>query len=213
VGGGARPRYGAARAPRRVALMIARLVGRLAEKSPDALIVDVHGVGYRVMVSLTAFAALPAQGAEVELGIHTHLRENALELFGFLSGEEKAMFQALITVSGVGPRMALNILSGLPAGDLIDALAQGNIARLVSIPGIGKRTAERLVVELHDRVRKLQNGPIGATAPAPDTEAVSALVNLGYRQTEAERAVRAAMERGASDLAEVIRRALQKLSG
>jgi Holliday junction DNA helicase RuvA len=193
--------------------MIARLVGRLAQKSPEALIIDVHGVGYRVMVSLNAFAALPEQGAEVALGIHTHLRETALELFGFLTADEQALFGALITVSGVGPRMALNILSGLPAADLRDALAAGNVNRLIAIPGVGKRTAERLIVELQDRVRKL-----AATAPADgrgplDGEAVSALVNLGYRAPDAERAVRTVTAAGARDLAEVIRRALQKLSG
>ncbi len=193
--------------------MIARLVGRLAQKSPEALIVDVHGVGYRVMVSLTAFAALPEQGAEVALGIHTHLRETALELFGFLTADEQALFGALITVSGVGPRMALNILSGLPAADLRDALAAGNVNRLIAIPGVGKRTAERLIVELQDRVRKL-----AAAAPADgrgplDGEAVSALVNLGYRAPDAERAVRTVTAAGTRDLAEVIRRALQKLSG
>jgi Holliday junction DNA helicase RuvA len=193
--------------------MIARLSGRLAEKSPEALIVDVHGVGYRVMVSLTAFAALPEVGSDVTLGIYTHLRENALELFGFLSAEEKAVFGALITVSGVGPRMALNILSGLPAADLREAIGAGNVSRLMAIPGVGKRTAERLVVDLQDRVRKLA----GATAAAEangrgDAEAVSALVNLGYRQPEAERAVRA-VSTGTGDLAEVIRLALRKLSG
>jgi Holliday junction DNA helicase RuvA len=195
--------------------MIARLVGRLAQKTPEALIVDVHGVGYRVMVSLNAFAALPAQGAEVELAIHTHLRENALELFGFASVDEKVLFGALITVSGVGPRMALNILSGMPTGDLIDALGAGNVARLVSIPGVGKRTAERLVVELQDRVRKLAASSAGdgrTAASATESEAVSALVNLGYRQAEAERAVRTAIARDGGDLAEVIRRSLRKLS-
>jgi Holliday junction DNA helicase RuvA len=191
--------------------MIARLVGRLAQKSPEGLIVDVHGVGYRVLVSLNAFAALPEQGGEVELAIHTNLRENALELFGFVSADEKTLFSALITVSGVGPRMALNILSGLPAADLRDALAAGNVNRLVAVPGVGKRTAERLIVELQDRARKL-----AAAAPADgttrvDSEAVSALVNLGYRAPEAERAVRA-VAAGSKDLAEVIRRALQKLS-
>jgi len=193
--------------------MIARLVGRLAHKSPEALIVDVHGVGYRVMVSLNGFAALPAQGAEVELAIHTNLRENALELFGFASPDEKALFTALITVSGVGPRMALNILSGLPAADLRDALATGNVSRLVAIPGVGKRTAERLIVELQDRMRKLAAAtPSDGVGPL-DAEAVSALVNLGYRALEAERAVRAVSAAGARDLAEIIRRALQKLSG
>jgi Holliday junction DNA helicase RuvA len=192
--------------------MIARLTGRLAHKAPDALIIDVHGVGYRVSVSLTAFAALPSEGEEVTLGIHTHLRETALELFGFANAAEQALFGALITVSGIGPRMALNILSGLPADELADALASGNVARLVSVPGVGKRTAERLVVELRDRVATLQVGR-GAEATMPrDSEAVSALVNLGYRQADAERAVRAAQGSGASELADVIRQALRKLS-
>ncbi|MFN8642063.1 MAG: Holliday junction branch migration protein RuvA [Candidatus Binatia bacterium] len=195
--------------------MIARLTGRLARKSPEALIVDVHGVGYRVLVSLTAFGALPAEGGEVTLGIHTHLRENALELFGFATDAEQALFGALITVSGIGPRMALNILSGLPAEQLIEALAGANVARLVAIPGIGKRTAERLVVELQDRVRKLAAGAAASAtaAAAGDAEAVSALVNLGYRAADAERAVRAVTAGGAQELADVIRKALQKLSG
>jgi Holliday junction DNA helicase RuvA len=194
--------------------MIARLAGRLLEKSPEALTVDVHGVGYRVFVSLTAFAALPDEGSEVALAIHTNLRENALELFGFVSPDEKAVFAALITVSGVGPRMALNILSGLPASDLRDAIAAGNVQRLMAIPGVGKRTAERLIVELQDRVRKLAAAPASANGAGPaDAEAVSALVNLGYRQPEAERAVRAVAAEGTRELGDVIRRALQKLSG
>lgn len=192
--------------------MIARLSGRLAHKSPEELIVDVHGVGYRVMVSLTAFAALPEVGSEVVLAIHTNLRENALELFGFVSAEEKTLFGALITVSGVGPRMALNILSGLPAAQLRDAIAAGNVGRLIAIPGVGKRTAERLVVDLQDRVRKLALAGAPAADGGADAEAVSALVNLGYRPPEAERAVRAVTAAGATELAEVIRRALQKLS-
>jgi Holliday junction DNA helicase RuvA len=194
--------------------MIARLTGRLAQKAPDALIIDVHGVGYRVSVSLTAFAGLPPAGDEVTLGIHTHLRETALELFGFTNAAEQALFGALITVSGIGPRMALNILSGLPADELADALASGNVARLVSVPGVGKRTAERLIVELKDRIATLQAARgAGAEAAVPrDTEAVSALVNLGYRQADAERAVRAAQGTGASELADVIRQALRKLS-
>jgi len=192
--------------------MIARLSGRLAHKSPEELIVDVHGVGYRVMVSLTAFSALPEVGSEVVLAIHTNLRENALELFGFVSAEEKILFGALITVSGVGPRMALNILSGLPAAQLRDAIAAGNVGRLMAIPGVGKRTAERLVVDLQDRVRKLAFAGVPADDGGADAEAVSALVNLGYRQPEVERAVRAVTTAGAKELAEVIRRALQKLS-
>ncbi len=195
--------------------MIARLTGRLVVKAPEALIVDVHGVGYRVHVSLTAFAALPIEGAEVTLGIHTHLRETALELFGFVSPIEQALFGALIGVSGIGPRMALNILSGLPAEELSEALGAGDVTRLVAVPGVGKRTAERLIVELQDRVRALQATPAapGRGSVSGDAEAVSALVNLGYRQHEAERAVRAAVADGARELAEIIRRALRRLSG
>lgn len=195
--------------------MIARLSGRLARKSSEALIIDVHGVGYRVLVSLTTFAALPAEGVEVTLGIHTHLRETALELFGFLEPAEQALFGALITVSGIGPRMALNILSGLAPDELINALAGGNVARLVAIPGVGKRTAERLVVELQDRMQKLREKPSdpAETGEPLTVEAVSALVNLGYREVEADRAVRAVVATGAVGLAEVIRQALRKLSG
>lgn len=195
--------------------MIARLTGRLAQKAPDALIIDVHGVGYRVSVSLNAFATLPAEGAEVTLAIHTHLRETALELFGFASAAEQALFAALITVSGIGPRMALNILSGLPADELADALANGNVGRLVAVPGVGKRTAERLIVELQERVAKLRATPAvtPGAPPTADVEAVSALVNLGYRQAEAERAVRAVQAGGTRELADVIRQALRKLSG
>jgi len=195
--------------------MIARLVGQLAHKAPDALIVDVHGVGYRVLVSLNAFAALPEEGERVELAIHTHLRENALELFGFLNADEKSLFGALLAVSGVGPRMALNILSGLPASELLEALAQGNVARLVSVPGIGKKTAERLVVELQDRARLLQAAKPtanGRSRGGPGAEAVSALVNLGYRQGDAERVVREVTGSGSTELAEVIREALRRLS-
>jgi Holliday junction DNA helicase RuvA len=195
--------------------MIARLVGRLARKAPDALIVDVHGVGYRVMVSLNAFSALPAEGELVTLSIHTQMRENALDLFGFLDGQEQALFGGLIGVSGVGPRMALNILSGMPTPDLVQALADGDVARLVAMPGVGKKTADRLIVELRDRVRLLCGPPAdrGRAQDGVEGEAVSALVNLGYRQPEAERAVRKAMDVERNDLAAVIRAALQQLSG
>lgn len=195
--------------------MIARLVGRLARKAPEALIVDVHGVGYRVMVSLNAFSALPAEGESVELSIHTQMRENALDLFGFLDEQEQALFGGLIGVSGVGPRMALNILSGMPTADLVQALAEGDVIKLVAMPGVGKKTADRLVVELRDRVRLL----CGKSADRPhaqgglELEAVSALVNLGYRQVEAERAVRKSIGSEENDLALVIRAALQRLSG
>ncbi len=196
--------------------MIGWLRGALASKSPEGLLVDVNGVGYRVLVSLNAFADLPNQGESVELQIHTHMRESSLELFGFVTLEEKALFTQLLAVSGVGPRMALTILSGIPTGDLVTALAEGDVKRLVGIPGIGKRTAERLIVELQDKVAGLALGASresAAAAPEPADEAVSALVNLGYRQTEAEDAVRRAAQDGAGDLADVIREALRMLSG
>jgi len=196
--------------------MIGWLRGALATKSPEGLLVDVNGVGYRVLVSLNAFADLPDQGESVELQIHTHMRESSLELFGFVTLEEKALFTQLLAVSGVGPRMALTILSGIPTGDLVTALAEGDVKRLVGIPGIGKRTAERLIVELQDKVAGLALGTTresAAAVPEPADEAVSALVNLGYRQVEAEDAVRRAAQDGASDLANVIREALRMLSG
>ncbi len=196
--------------------MIARLSGVLAVKSPEGLLVDVHGVGYRVLVSLSAFSGLPDQGAALELPIHTHMRESSIELFGFADEAEKSLFLLLIAVSGVGPRMALTILSGMPTEDLIGALADGNIKRLVGIPGIGKRTAERLVVDLQDKVRAsgaAKSATAIPTARGTEAEAVSALVNLGYRDADADTAVREAAHAGISDLAAMIRAALKSLSG
>jgi len=194
--------------------VIAQLSGRLVHKSPQELIVDVHGVGFKVLVSLSAFAALPAEGSAVVLSVHTQVRENAIELFGFVDGDEKRLFAELIGVSGIGPRMALTILSGMPAAELAHTLSGGDVARLVSVPGVGKRTAERLVVELQEKARALLGA---AAAPASveraDDEAVSALVNLGYRRSDAEKAVRRATQDGEDELAGVIRAALRQLSG
>lgn len=194
--------------------MIARLAGRLARKAPDFLIVDVNGVGYRVMVSLQTFCALPAEGAEVVLEISTQVRENALDLFGFADAVEQELFAALLTVSGIGPRVALNLLSGIPPAELLAALRARDVARLVSIPGVGKKTAERLVLELQDRVASLTQAPAQAsvTGDGVEREAVSALVNLGYRQGLAEQAVREVVRCGTADLVGVIREALQRLS-
>lgn len=195
--------------------MIGRLSGRLAHKSPQELIVDVHGVGFKVLVSLNAFALLPPEGEAVALAIHTHVRENAIELFGFVGAEERLLFSELIGVSGIGPRMALTILSGIPAADLARALGNGDVARLVSVPGVGKRTAERLVVELQEKVRSIigDSGAAVRGTVRADDEAVSALVNLGYRRADAEKAVRRAVQEGGVDLADVIRAALRQLSG
>src|SRR5512136_2205125 len=167
--------------------MIAQLAGALAYKSPEHLIVDVHGVGYQVFVSLNSFYRLPEPGDPVRLQIHTHVREDALQLYGFLDRAEKDLFLLLLGVSGIGPRLALNILSGTPSQELEDALEAGDLVRLLAIPGVGKKTAERLVVELRDKI-KLVKGARGADdgrrVTATEAEAVSALVNLGYRRTE-----------------------------
>jgi len=196
--------------------MIAQLAGALAYKSPEQLVVDVNGVGYQVLVSLNSFYRLPEPGAAVRLLIHTHVREDALQLYGFIDREEKELFLLLNSVSGIGPRLALNILSGTPTTELLEALEAGDLVRLVAIPGVGKKTAERLVLELRDKI-KLVKSARGADdsrrVSGLEAEAVSALVNLGYRQNEAERAVKAARAAGAGDLEAVIRTALKRVTG
>jgi Holliday junction DNA helicase RuvA len=195
--------------------MIAQLAGALAYKSPEHLIVDVQGVGYQVFVSLNSFYRLPEPGDAVRLQIHTHVREDALQLYGFLDRAEKDLFLLLLGVSGIGPRLALNILSGTPSEELEDALEAGDVVRLLAIPGVGKKTAERLVVELRDKI-KLVKGARGADdglrASGAEAEAVSALVNLGYRRNEAERAVKAVCAAGATDIEAIIRSALKRVS-
>ncbi len=194
--------------------MIARLHGVLHEKTPEQLIVDVSGVGYQVLVSLQTFYHLPGVGESVSLLIHTHAREDALQLFGFLEEKEKSYFLLLRSVSGIGPRLALNILSGIPVDELENALHTRDVTRLVATPGVGKKTAERLVVELQEKVgaSEVQNG-IPVTTPSPlSTEATSALVNLGYRQTQAEKTVRTVVRDGHATVADVIRESLRRLS-
>jgi holliday junction DNA helicase RuvA len=196
--------------------MIAQLSGKLAHKSPEHLIVDVGGVGYQVFVSLHSFYQLPEVGEPVRLLIHTNLRENALELFGFGEAAERQLFTLLLSVSGIGPRLALNVLSGMPARELQEAIEASDIVRLVAIPGVGKKTAERLVVELRDKVKVLPaaggSEPAASRADGLDAEAVSALLNLGYRRPEAERAVKSARAAGEGSLESIIRSALKRLS-
>jgi Holliday junction DNA helicase RuvA len=194
--------------------MIAQLAGVLAYKSPEQLVVDVQGVGYQVLVSLNSFYRLPEPGDPVRLLIHTHVREDALQLYGFIDREERQLFLLLNSVSGIGPRLALNILSGTPTTELLDALEAGDLVRLVAIPGVGKKTAERLVLELRDKVKLIKGARAaddGRHATGLESEAVSALVNLGYRQNEAERAVKAARAAGANDIEAVIRTALKRV--
>ena len=197
--------------------MIASLMGTLLEKSAERLVVDVNGVGYAVHVSLQTFADLPANGAPVRLLVHTEVREDAIELFGFLSPGEQALFHLLRKVKGLGPRTALVVLSGMPLAVLLATIAGGDGARLQTIPGVGKKLAERVVVECRAAVALLAGGrpPTGETAAPIDgfgDDAVSALVNLGYKRPEAERAVTRARKDGAG-LEQVIRDALMGLAG
>ncbi len=196
--------------------MIASLSGTLGEKSPERLVLDVGGVGYAVQVSLQTFADLPPAGATVRLLVHTEVREDAIELFGFLRPEERALFHLLRKVKGVGPRTALGVLSGMPLAALLVAVAGGDGARLQTIPGVGKKLAERIVVECREGAAALAASAPRAEAPvAADGvlgEAVSALVNLGYKRAEAERAVER-VKRPAGPLEDVVRAALQGLSG
>lgn len=193
--------------------MIARLSGLLREKSPDGVVIDVGGVGYQVFVSLQTYAGLPGEGSPVELFAYTHVREDALQLFGFRDGAERALFLLLKEVSGIGPRLALNILSGMPVADLRAALREGDLVRLTAIPGVGKKTAERMVVELREKMAALgeertspRDGARGLSA-----DATSALVNLGYRRPEAEKAVERALVAGRTTFEDVVREALKGL--
>jgi Holliday junction DNA helicase RuvA len=192
--------------------MIGLLRGRLLEKRPNQVILDVGGVGYLVAVPLSTFAALGELHAEVTLLIHTHVREDALALYGFLSQREKHLFELLLGASGVGPTLALKILSGMNVEELVPAIRTGDLARLTKIPGVGRKTAERMVVELKD---KLDTIAVEAEKPAPASpagiEAVvkSALINLGYDERAADSAVaEAKREAGATNFEALLRASL-----
>ena len=195
--------------------MIAHLRGRLLRKAPQAVVVDVGGVGYRAFIPVSTFYRLGDEGSEVSLRIHTHVREDTLALFGFASAAEHALFERLIEVAGVGPRLAVNILSGIEADDLVAALRSSDVARLVRIPGVGRKTAERLVVELKDKMPAAAapgQAPAGEITPKEDL--LSALANLGYSRGEAERGVeRALRDDGTGRFEDLLRRALQVVSG
>jgi len=194
--------------------VIAQLQGRLLRKATQEVVVDVHGVGYRVQIPLSTFYKLPLEGEPVELRTHTHVREDALLLFGFLTGEEQELFERLIAISGVGPKVALNILSGIEAPDLVEALRSSDIARLTRVPGVGKKTAERLVLELKDKMPAASPAvPSPSPAGATRGDLVSALVHLGYSQPEADRAAELALRDDAgSRFEDALRRALRLLA-
>lgn len=197
--------------------MIAFLRGTLLEKHPNQVIVDTGGVGYDVLIPVSTFSALPDAGAEVRLRIHTHVREDALSLYGFFTGEEKAIFEKLISVGGIGPKLAITVLSGLNTADLLTAIRNSQVDQLVRIPGVGKKTAERIVLELKDKMEGIGAGAAAGPAakPAPALNAVeqdvlSALVNLGCQRAAAEGAVRKAKSSGLPDEFEpLFRRALE----
>jgi holliday junction DNA helicase RuvA len=179
--------------------MIAHLRGRLFSKQPGQAIVEAAGVGYDVTISVPTFTTLPKEGADVALFIHTHVREDTLALFGFIDRNEKRLFERLITVSGVGPKLAITILSGLNPERTVAAIRAHDHATLTLIPGVGKKLAERLVVELKDKLEDLAVAPVTQTPAAPAAEDVlSALVNLGYQRPAAQKAIEKAVEKDKS---------------
>lgn len=170
--------------------MIAQLRGRLISKTPNQAVVEAGGVGYDVTITIPTFGGLPEAGAEVSLHIHTHVREDALALFGFRQASEKQLFEKLISVSGIGPKLAITILSGMEAQNVVAALRGNDLAALTRVPGIGKKTAERMILELRDKLQDFGPAAPAARAQTPaEDDVLSALVNLGYQRPAAERAV------------------------
>lgn len=193
--------------------MIAHLRGRLIAKHPNQAIVEAGGVGYDITISVPTFSDLPNAGAEVSLHIHTHVREDAIALFGFLRPEEKQLFEKLISVSGIGPKLAITILSGMATPDMVSAIKGNDVAKLTRIPGIGKKTAERMVLELRDKLDHFGAAPAAPPASAVEEDVLSALMNLGYQRPVAERALATATKQGAKQEFDVLfRDALAALS-
>ena len=197
--------------------MIGHLSGRLVQKQPSRLVIDVHGVGYEVHVPLSTFYGLGETGSDVSLRVHTHVREDVLALFGFATALELQLFGRLIAISGVGPRLALAVLSGIEPPDLVRAVRSGDVVRLTRIPGVGKKTAERIGLELKDRLPPgIDVEPGEDEAPDaggdPRADVLSALLNLGYHRPLAERAVTSALKVGDSSFEATLRQALRELA-
>ena len=194
--------------------MIAHLRGKLLVKHPNQAVVDVGGVGYDVAISVPTFSELPAVGGEVSLHVHTHVREDQIALYGFLRFAEKQLFEKLIGVSGIGPKLAITILSGMATDEMVGAIRGGDVARLTRIPGIGRKTAERMVLELRDKLA----APVSTETAAPalsgiEEDVLSALMNLGYQRAAAEKAVEMAGKNGkAGSFDALFREALGALS-
>ncbi|HOK07511.1 MAG TPA: Holliday junction branch migration protein RuvA [Syntrophales bacterium] len=202
--------------------MIARICGTLTHKSVSHLVVDVNGVGYRVFVPLSTFYELPETGQVVTLHVHTHVKEDGINLFGFLRQEEREIFQVMISASGIGPRLAMNILSGVTAADFVAAVTRGDLGRLTRIPGVGRKTGERIILELKDKIHKIMppegRGEAREAGPTKDDlieDALSALTNLGYKSGPARIAVDetlASLE-GIPTLDLLLKGALRRLAG
>ena len=189
--------------------MIAHLRGKLISKHPNQAIVEAGGVGYDVAISIPTFSELPSVGSDVALHIHIHVREDAIALFGFLRADEKQLFEKLITVSGIGPKLAITILSGMPTSDMVGAIRANDYARLTRIPGIGKKTAERMCVELRDKLEGFGAQQAVAAVSAVEEDVISALTNLGYQRTLAQKAVeRAVASAGRENFDAIFRAAL-----
>ena len=201
--------------------MIARISGILIQKSVTHCVVDVHGTGYRIIVPLSTFYELPKEDQPVVLHVHTHVREDAISLYGFHTREEREVFQMMISVSGIGPKLAVNILSGIAAGELVKAVTEEDLKRLTSIPGVGKKTAERMILELKDKAAKLGRDDVTVRTVAVKTgdqvkeDALSALVNLGYKGSVVkdivDRIMRKAPETPSLD--QLLKQALRTLAG
>jgi len=201
--------------------MIGQLRGQLLQKKPNVLLLDVHGGGYEVFIPLTSFYELPGEGSEITLKIHTHVREDALTLFGFLSQREKDFFLKLVSISGIGPKLAISILSGAQVDELAQAIASGNLARLTSIPGVGRKTAERVVLELKNQVtpfllpEQIEAAKETNAPTALEEDILSALTNLGYPRSNAEKALGMVLrsEECERTFEEILRNTLRRLAG
>lgn len=192
--------------------MIAHLRGRLMAKHPNQAVVETAGVGYDVTISVPTFSDLPGVGAEVALQVHTHVREDVIALYGFLRPAEKQLFEKLISVSGIGPKLAITILSGMPTEEMVRAIRGNDLGRLTRVPGIGKKTAERLVLELRDKLEDFGAAPTVAAVTPIEEDVLSALTNLGYQRAAAERALAQAAKNGRDSFDVLFREALAALS-
>ncbi len=201
--------------------MIARISGILIQKSVTHCVVDVHGTGYRIIVPLSTFYELPKEDQPVVLHVHTHVREDAISLYGFHTREEREVFQMMISVSGIGPKLAVNILSGIAAGELVRAVTEEDLKRLTGIPGVGKKTAERMILELKDKAAKLVRDDVTVCTVAVKTgdqvkeDALSALVNLGYKGSAVKDVVDQIMRKAPEtpSLDQLLKQALRTLAG